>query len=227
MGVALAFRQMVRRPETEGADRPDMTALGIEEGVVYEMVIVTLSPDGSPHAAAIGCTFLRDADGWRALSKLARGSVTSANLLRRGDAVLNVVDEEVLVEAALDLGVVEMGFERIEGFDVPAIRDAVAAIPVKARFLAQDDVWHRLELRPFSVHLGRGSRRPFTRSLAALVEAAVHASRIPVFERSDPARAEELRLRVKELISLAERLGSTDRVRAICGAIRRKYGIVD
>ena len=218
---------MAQRPETEGADRPDITALGVEEGTVYELVIVTLSSDGSPHVAAIGCTFLRDAEGWRALSKLARDSVTSANLLRRGDAVLNVVDEEVLVEAALDLGVVEMGFERIEGFDVPAIRDAAAAVAVKARFLAQDDVWHRFELRPVSVHLGRGSRRPFTRSLAALVEAAVHASRIPVFERSAPARAEELRLRVKELISLAERLGPTDRVRAICGAIRRKYGIID
>ncbi len=225
MGVALTFRRMARRSETEGVDRPDLTALGIEEGVVYEMVIVTLSPDGSPHAAAVGCTFLRDADGWRALSKLARDSATSANLLRRADAVLNVVGEEVLVEAALDLGVVEMGFERIEGFDVPAIMGAVAAVPVKARFLAQDDVWHRLEMRPLSVHIGRGSRRPFTRSLAALVEAAVHASRIPVFERSDPARAEELRLRVRELLSLAERLGPNDRVRAICGAIRRKYGI--
>jgi hypothetical protein len=57
------------------------------------------------------------------------------------------------------------------------------------------------------------------------VEAAVHASRIPVFERSDPRRAQELRLRVKELLSLTERLGPTDRIRAICGAIRRKYGI--
>ena len=50
----------------EKAELPDLTLLGIEEGVVYELVIVTLSPDGSPHAAAIGCTFLRDAEGWRA-----------------------------------------------------------------------------------------------------------------------------------------------------------------
>jgi hypothetical protein len=204
---------------------PDLTLLGIEEGVVYELVIVTLSPDGSPHAAAIGCTFLRDAEGWRALSKLAKGSVTSANLLGRGDAVLNVVEEEVVVEAALDLGVVEMEFEPIAGSGLFAIRGAAAAVSVKARLIDQDEVWYRFELRPVSVHIGRGSKRPFTRSLAALVEAAVHASRIQVFERSDPRRAEELRLRVKELLSLAERLGPTDRIRAICGAIRRKYGI--
>ncbi len=209
----------------EGMDRPDLNPLGIEEGVVYELVIVTLSPDGSPHAAAIGCAFLRDAEGWRALSKLSRDSVTSSNLLRRGDAVLNVVGEDVLAEAALDLGVVEVNFEPIAGFDAPAIKDAVAAVAVKARLIAQDDVWYRFELRPVSVHLGAGSRRPFTRSLAALVEAAVHASRIPVFERSDPTRAEELRLRARDLLSLAERLGPTDRIRAICGAIRRKYGI--
>lgn len=204
---------------------PDLSELGVEEGVVYEMVIVTVSEDWKPHAAAVGCAFHRDALGWKALSKLARSSLTSANLLMRGEAVLNVVEEEVLVEAALDLGVVGIGFEAVEGWEVPAVRGALAAVPVKAVLLSRDEVWNRFELRPVSIHLGRTSRRPFTRSLAALVEAAVHASRIPVFEGVDEARAEELRARARELLSLAERLGPTETIRAICAAVRRKYRI--
>ncbi|MEM0376131.1 MAG: DUF447 family protein [Nitrososphaerota archaeon] len=203
--------------------RPDLSALGVEEGVVYELVAVTVGVDGRPHAAAMGCVFKRDELGWKAVSKLARSSVTSSNLLRNGVVVLNVVDEELLVEAALDLGVVEMGFEEVRGWEVPAVRGAFAAVLARAELLSQDETWNRFELRPVSLHLGEGRRRPFTRSLAALVEAAVHASRIPVFKGVDESRAEELRTRVRELLSLAERLGPTERIREICDAVRRKY----
>jgi hypothetical protein len=142
----------------EKAELPDLTLLGIEEGIVYELAIVTLSPDGSPHTAAIGCTFLRDAEGWRALSKLAKGSVTPANLLGRGDAVLNVVEEEVLVEAALDLGVVEIDFEPIAESGLFAIRGAAAAVAVKARLIDQDEVWYRFELGPYGLRVLRFDR---------------------------------------------------------------------
>ncbi|MEN3047382.1 MAG: DUF447 domain-containing protein [Candidatus Caldarchaeales archaeon] len=201
-----------------------LMALGIEEGVVYEFVCTTFSPDGSPHASAMGCTFLRDSGGLSTASKLSRASRTAANVLARRCFALNVVHPEAVVEAALDLGVLEMEFEAAESVDAPRLRGAAAVIECSVVDVSEDNDWFHVRSRPVRVSVLGSLLRPFSRGHAALLEAAVHASRIRVYEGlGEPEKAGELRSRVSALLESAVRLAPTPTVVAQSRAIRSRY----
>lgn len=201
-----------------------LAALGIEEGVVYEFVCTTFSPDGKPHASAMGCKFLRGSGGLQAASKLARSSRTAANVLARGCFALNLVHPEVVVEAALDLGVLGMEFEAAESVDAPRLRGAAAVIECSVAEVSEDRDWFHVRSRPVRVSVLGSLLRPFSRGHASLLEAAVHASRIQVYEGlGERERAEELRSKVSELLKSAVRLAPTPTVLAQSRAIESRY----
>ncbi|MCS7117548.1 MAG: DUF447 family protein [Thaumarchaeota archaeon] len=202
----------------------DLWALGIEEGVVYEFVCTTYNVDGTPHASAMGCRFLRDRGGVTAFSKLSKTSRASGNVLRRGSFVLNVVDPEVVVEAALDSGVLSLEFEVSERVDAPRLKGAAACLELSVSETSEDEFWVHLRSRPLAVIVRGPNFKPFSRGHAALLEAAVHASRIPIYRQlGDSEKVEELKSRVSYFLETVARLAPTPTLLAQSRAIERMY----
>lgn len=202
----------------------DLQVLGIEEGVVYEFVCTTYNADGTPHASAMGCRFSKSQDGVVAVSKLSKTSKASENVLRRSCFVLNVVNPEVIVEVALNLGVLKLEFEGPERVDAPRLRGAAAYLELSVVETSEDAVWFHLRSKTVAVSVLRPIYRPFSRGHAALLEAAVHASRIPVYMRlGEKEKAEELRSKVLCLLETAARLAPTPTVQAQIRTIERRF----
>lgn len=196
-------------------------ALGLEESVHYEVIVTTLNPDGSPHAAAMGCRFLENAS--LIILRPHVLSQTARNLSERRCGVVNVASPEMLVETALDLGVVELKFGGGEAVEAPFLCEAYAAVEFLVEEESRTDVWLQMRCRPVAFRYRLAPRRPFSRSASLLVEAAVRLSRIEPF-LSMGRRGDALRLwsEARALLEDAARLAGGDSLGRLLEAVRRR-----
>ncbi len=196
-------------------------ALGLEEGVHYEVVVTTFSEDGSPHAAAMGCRVV--SQPLAVLLKPHIESQTARNLLKTGRGAVNVAAPEYIVEAALDLGVVSMSFGVGEVVGAPILCEALAVSEFLVDEAVRDDVWLRVRCSPVSLRYRQAPARPYSRSAALLVEAAVRLSRVEPF-LSINRREEALRLlsEARALVEDSARLAGGGRLGLLVSAVRER-----
>lgn len=184
------------------------------------MVVTTLGEDGSPHAAAMGCNAV--SQPLAILLKPHAESQTGRNLLRARCGAVNVAAPEYIVEAALDLGVVPMSFG-VGEVVAPVLCEASAVIEFLVDNVVRDDVWLRVRCFPTSLRYRLAPARPYSRSAALLVEAAVRLSRVEPFLRMN-RREEALRLlsEARGLIEDSARLAGGGRLGMLVSAVRER-----
>lgn len=146
--------------------------------MIYETVVTTVSPQGVPHVAPMGIRYL---DGLVVLMPF-RPSTTLDNLLATGHAVLNVVTD-VRVFAGCVCGRKQWPTVALDPF--PGVRLAAAQGHTELQVATQDHQdprRPRLGLRP----LRQQQHAPYlglNRAQAAVVEAAVLVSRLGMLPR--------------------------------------------
>lgn len=146
--------------------------------MIYETVITTVSPEGLPHVAPMGIRYL---DGHVVLMPF-RPSTTLDNLLTTGHAVLNIVTD-VRVFAGCVCGQKQWPTLALDPF--PGVRLEAAQSHTELQVATQDHTdpqRPRLGLRP----LRQVQHAPFlgmNRAQAAVVEGAVLVSRLGMLPR--------------------------------------------
>ena len=140
--------------------------------MIFETVVITLHPDGSPHIAPMG---IREEQGLVVLAPF-RPSTTLDNLVRTGSAVLNLTDDVRVVAGCLT-GRREWATrpaERIRGL---VLEQALAHRELEVERMEDDDMRPRFYCREV-LSATHGPFRGFNRAQAAVVEAAILVSRL-------------------------------------------------
>lgn len=166
---------------TEAGLGEQLHDLGFGLGSVYEAIITTLCPDGSPNASPMGV--IRNGPSTLEIRPF-KTSTTFWNLLRHRKACINLTDDPAfyLVTAFKDenfQGFVELRVDsdlRLESSDAHVfvdVQDFKEISGIRASFTCNVS----------SVEVRNPTPRVFSRGKAEAIEAIIHATRIEVFAR--------------------------------------------
>jgi uncharacterized protein len=139
---------------------------------IFETVVTTLAPDGTPHVAPMGVRY----QGERIVLMPFKPSTTHDNIVATGHAVLNIVTD-TRVFAGCVTG--RKAWPTLPAELVPGVRLACALEHIELRLAERDDDPQRPVLRLDRVHAVRHA--PFAglnRAQAAVIEGAVLVSRL-------------------------------------------------
>lgn len=145
--------------------------------MIYETVVTTVSPQGVPHVAPMGIRYLPPAQGGQVVLMPFRPSTTLDNLLATGHAVLNLVTD-VRVFAGCVCGQKQWPTVALDPF--PGVRLQAALRHVELELATQDHTdpqRPRLGLTPLRA-VDHGPFLGLNRAQAAVVEGAVLVSRL-------------------------------------------------
>jgi hypothetical protein len=200
-----------------------------------EVILSTLNPDSSPHAAAVGVR----ARGEEVEMLLFHPSVSLSNLRREGEGVLNVTDDvSLLVRVGLKnlLPPPRLEFLPSALLRAPRIRGMRGYADLRVKRVEEREVEdelgtstaYRLLCEAVGVEVISPWVKPFSRSEFFLLEAAVKASRILVArERGLKVRRmmEELRRLVEECLRLAPSSREAETAQEVLEAVERRVGM--
>jgi hypothetical protein len=207
----------------EGAIVKKIDDLGFETGIIYETIITSMDRLGRPHAATMGALFEKSGGSVLFRIKAYPSSKTGENLLLTPFGVLNVTDPELLVEAALDL-CAEFDYAESNSIKVPRLSRATAWIEFRVINATRRDELVEFTCSPLYVGHLEVKPKPYTRAVFALIEAAIHASRIkPYKEMGLSDKATELYESAKKYLEIVERVAPNSRYALIARKIREKY----
>jgi len=144
--------------------------------MIYETIITTRNEDGSTHLAPMGVH--AHEDDW--MIAPFRPSATLDNLVRNRCAVINMTDD-VRVFAGCLTGHRDWPVRPAKVIKGSVLEQALAHIEVEVERMEEDALRPRYYCRP----VFRATHRPFpgfNRAQAAVIEAAILVSRLPMLE---------------------------------------------
>ncbi len=180
-----------------------LTDLGFSKGVIFEVIVSTYNPDGTPNAGPMGAIMKNP----QTISlNLYNSSQTSRNLKTNKSAVINLTGNiEVFYKTAFkeanpDGKLPQEWFEKAEAVNAPKLRLAEATIDVTVA----DIVPIGAEKTKFSCNIGQINAaklfpRVYCRAMPATLEAIIHATRVKAF-----AKDEKKKEQVSQLLGLIE-----------------------
>lgn len=178
----------------------DLRRLGLKQGIVYEAIATSYTPDKTPHAAAMGVQL-------NASSKLVlrpfKTSQTYQNIVFNKQAVVNLTsDPEHFYRAVFSLG---MSYREARVVEAPAMADAWGWIEVIAEeFQPLGPLREMVLCKVAHMEEGRLKPAPYTRAAHALIESLIHYTRIKVFAKTEhhheAVRLAELILHYSDLV---------------------------
>ncbi|MEM0358448.1 MAG: DUF447 family protein [Candidatus Hadarchaeales archaeon] len=206
-------------------------ALGLREAP-GEVILSTLNPDSSPHAATVGVRL----KGEEVEMLLFHPSTSLSNLKREGEGVLNVTDDvNLLVRLALRelLSPPKLEFLPSPPGKVPRLKGMRGYANLRVKRIEEEEVEDELGPSRTSrvtclverVEVLSQYVKPFLRSEFLLLEAAVIASRILVAkERGLKVRRmmEELRRMVEECLRLSPSSQEAKTAEELLGAVEKR-----
>jgi len=207
--------------------------LGLREAPA-EVLLSTLNPDSSPHAAVVGAR----ARGEEVEMRFFSPSSSLSNLRREGEGVLNVTDDvDLLVRVGLRrlLPPPPLQFLPSPGLRTPRIGGMRGYAYLRLKEVQEEVVEDelgtspvfRLLCEPVRVEVVSPCVRPFLRSEFFLLEAAVLASRVMVArERGLKVRRmmEEIRRLVGECVRLSPCSREAETAEELLRALERRLG---
>ena len=144
--------------------------------VIFETVVSTVAPDGTPHVAPMGVRYGRSEAGNDVILMPFKPSTTLANIVASGHAVLNIVTD-TRVFAGSVTGRRAWPLQPAE--HIKGVRLACALNHVELKLAELQDDPQRPVLRMARVfEVGHALYSGFNRAQAAVVEAAVLVSRL-------------------------------------------------
>jgi hypothetical protein len=164
--------------------------LGADDSSVFEVIVSTFSPGGTPNAAPMGIQFARKSSGIgesRILIKPYKSTTTYHNLSRQREAVINVSsDPRIFFESAFKRQIkgdkLAIRFADSEKVKAPRISNCDAYIEVTVEKVVdlepskeeRSEVSCRIEL----VRLQNQVGRLYIRAPHVLIESIIHATRV-------------------------------------------------
>lgn len=145
--------------------------------MIFETIVTTLYADGRVHIAPMG---VREEDGFIIISPF-RPSTSLDNLLREQSGVINYTDD-VRVFAGCLTGRWQWPTLPVESIRGARLAGALAHTEVRLNRVEDDPVRPRLICKP-SHHAHHSPFRGYNRAQAAVLEAAILASRLEMLTR--------------------------------------------
>lgn len=191
-------------------------SLGMEKGLLYETILTTRNPNGTPNAAPIG-VICKDDD--EVVFYLHNGSKTFDNVLREKSFYVNIInDPMVFVESTI--GNLESGKFQLDDGDGFFIKTAEAFF--RAEVTSEKLVHRKDHLGTFTTYVIRARVlrmvknqehvQPLNRAIYGIIEALVYISRIDIV--SEDEKKDYLN-HISEISRLVNKVGSEDHKRAM------------
>lgn len=191
-------------------------SLGMEKGLLYETILTTRNPNGTPNAAPIG-VICKDDD--EVVFYLHKGSKTFDNVLREKSFYVNIInDPMVFVESTI--GNLESGKFQLDDGDGFFIKTAEAFF--RAEVTSEKLVHRKDHLGTFTTYVIRARVlrmvknqehvQPLNRAIYGIIEALVYISRIDIV--SEDEKKDYLN-HISEISRLVNKVGSEDHKRAM------------
>jgi len=159
-----------------------LSVVGLEKGVMYEVIVSTRAPDGTSNAAPMG---VRSFDGKGLTLRPFKSSQTYRNLLATRTAVANIIDDaQLFFETALKEGVSspQETFEDAKYVEAPRLAQAESVIEFTVSNIHDEDPEiARVDCDPIYSEVLQLRPKPYCRGRFAAIEAVVHATRVKVY----------------------------------------------
>lgn len=175
--------------------------LGFTEDCIVEIVLVTRNPDGSLNAAPMGVK----RSGPTLLIQPYKTSQTYRNLLRGGQASINITDDPLLFLATA----FKAELEHDLAFKENELEAASAVINTEvSEQLNETELCASFSLEPREFEVKTSHPTVFSRGRSEAIEAIIHATRIHVFLNKDPMKVQELVRKLDSCLNVINRVSS-------------------
>jgi len=185
-----------------------LSAVGLEKGVIYEVIVSTSALDGTPNAAPMG---VRSFDGKTLTLIPFKSTQTYRNLLVTRMAVANIIDDpQLFYNTALKEGAPcpRQMFEDAKHVEAPRLAQAEGVIELTVSTIRDEGPERaRVDCDPVHSEAIQLRPKPYCRGKFAAIEAIIHATRVKVFLKE--GRREEANRLIQSILSykaLAERV---------------------
>jgi hypothetical protein len=169
--------------------------------MIYEAIVITRNPDGGPHIVPMG---YREQGEYIVLAPF-KPSTTLENLRRSRQAVLNLTDNVAIFAGCLT-GRKEWPTVPVQTVDGRRLEDTLAHMELEVAGIEEDEVRPRFlcEIKHRETH---APFRGFNRAQAAVVEAAILISRLPILPPAKiDTEIEYLRIAIDKTAGERERI---------------------
>lgn len=184
-----------------------LSTVGMEKGIIYEVIVSTRAADGMPNAAPMG---VRSFDG-RTLTLLPfRATRTYRNLLATRVAVANITDDPQLfyITALKEGPCPQEMFGEAKHVEAPRLVQVEGVIELTVSSIRDEGPERaRVDCDPVYSEVLRLRPKPYCRGRFAAIEAVIHATRVKVFlEEGKREEADRLTQLILSYRALAERV---------------------
>lgn len=193
----------------------DLYSLGMEKGLLYETIVTTLNPDGTPNAAPIGVVCKKEDE---IVLYLFDGSKTFDNVKREKTFYVNILKDPILFVQSMIGNLDKSEFESNEkGFSIKRA-DAFFRAEVSHEKLVQrkDQMGNSTQMViRAQVHETVKIKKqiePLNRAIYGIIEALVYLSRINIV--SEYERTNNLE-KINEISRVVNKVGGEDHKKAM------------
>ncbi len=201
---------------------PDITALGLKKGQLYESIICTRNADGTPNAAPMGLIVKNTSE---VVFYFYPGSHTASNVKRDPLFTVNILEDPLtFVECTLGCPP-QSSFQEDSGLFYLESADAYfTARVIKEKVGFREDRFGSTELTLIQARVENTVKlaecvHPINRAIYGIIEALVNLTRM---EMADPGTKEVYINRMSEISRLVNRVGGREDKKAL-KMIQQKY----
>jgi len=191
-------------------------SLGMEKGLLYETILTTRNPDGTPNAAPIGVICKNNEE---VVFYLHKGSKTFDNVHREKSFHVNILNDPlVFVESTIgNLESGEFQADNANGFFIKSAEAFFRAEVTSEKLIQRKDhlgtsTTNVIQARVVRVVKNQEHVQPLNRAIYGIIEALVYISRINIV--SEDEKNDYLK-QMSEISRLVNKVGSKDHKRAM------------
>jgi uncharacterized protein len=154
--------------------------LGFRQNNIYETIVCTFNPNGTPNAAPMGATLQNPQ---QINLTVYNSASTLKNLQNTSSATINLTgDIDVFYQTALkDEPLPTSWFEKSEAVNAPKLKTADASISLQINnFVSVDSLRTKVTGEVKQIDASKALPQAYCRAAPAVIEAIIHATRIKV-----------------------------------------------
>lgn len=190
-------------------------SLGMEKGLLYETIVTTKNPDGTPNAAPIGVICKEDNE---IVFYLHKGSKTFDNVRREKSFHVNILnDPMVFVESTIgNLEITEFQADD-NGFFIKSAEAFFSAEVTHEKLVQRKDhlgtsITNVIRARVLEVVKNQQNVQPLNRAIYGIIEALVYLSRIDIVPEDEKKAYMD---QMSEISRVVKKVGSEDHKKAM------------
>lgn len=169
--------------------------MNLKRGVIYETILSTYNPDGTPNCAPIGIKYLGDG---KVQARIYKGSQTLSNIFSRKCAVANLTSNPILfyVTAIKICKPPPVEYYKAKHVDAPRIRAADGYIELELMDSRRGLDYVTLNFKIKATYPTHCMSNIYCRASHGLVEATIHATRIKMLLAKNKVKEAERLIRL-------------------------------